>query len=571
MIPESIQRFLDSGLSLPWRSMTFFNFLLEATLAGSILIIVTLILRRVFRKKIGSRLIYMAWLLVAIRLLVPLALPNPLMDEFRPTNSTDSEARPVADQFRIRFPEAVGQLVYMINPPDDKNSIHPYENPISRLILTLASYTRWGVLGKICLLLYALGGVTIAGVFTLRHIRFRKKLMQESVGSLEGEHLALYESLCKDMGVKPLPVILADPLPSPCLVGVMKPIIALPLVLPPESLSEALRHELCHYKAKDPWWALLRCVCCAVHWFNPLVWMAQPFVSMDCEFACDERVAAALSDEERLHYGNTLILTAKQSYRPKAGILATGLTMTGRRLKKRVGAIVNMQTIKKTAAALTAVVLVALTFSAFFTAESTTQRNTLFSAFPFLRRDVYPTPDVAFSEPVAAMPLLNAAEAESAAKRYLATLFPNEKAAIETQYIYAVNKLSKSRWHISVYPPEDGETPLYTMELTSAGRLGVMYPDDGPANAEVRYNAALQLPGNLKKTLLDYSTLLGAAVLQSSRPYEAIIREDMESEKARFLTFGTGDADITVQIAPTFRLTGIRSNAADSFEGPQIP
>lgn len=42
MIPQSILDFFHAGKSLPFRSMTYFNFLLEATLAGSVLILVVL-------------------------------------------------------------------------------------------------------------------------------------------------------------------------------------------------------------------------------------------------------------------------------------------------------------------------------------------------------------------------------------------------------------------------------------------------------------------------------------------------------------------------------------------------
>ena len=69
MIPQSILDFFHAGKSLPFRSMSYFNFLLEATLAGSLLILVVVVLRAVFRKKIGSRLVYLAWILVAVRLL----------------------------------------------------------------------------------------------------------------------------------------------------------------------------------------------------------------------------------------------------------------------------------------------------------------------------------------------------------------------------------------------------------------------------------------------------------------------------------------------------------------------
>lgn len=71
------------------RAATVFNYLLEATLAGSVMIVLMLPVRRFLRSKLTSRLICFAWLLVAVRLLLPISLPNPMMNELRPTGSVN--------------------------------------------------------------------------------------------------------------------------------------------------------------------------------------------------------------------------------------------------------------------------------------------------------------------------------------------------------------------------------------------------------------------------------------------------------------------------------------------------
>ena len=50
------------------RSMTVFNFLLEATVIGSVIILLVIAVRALLRDRLGSRAIYAAWLLVAVRL-----------------------------------------------------------------------------------------------------------------------------------------------------------------------------------------------------------------------------------------------------------------------------------------------------------------------------------------------------------------------------------------------------------------------------------------------------------------------------------------------------------------------
>ena len=88
------------------RSMTVFNYLLEATLMGSVLMLLLITVRALLRDRLGSRVIYAGWAFVALRLLTPLSLPNPAMDEFRPGLSSDVAARPVADQVRQRIIDA---------------------------------------------------------------------------------------------------------------------------------------------------------------------------------------------------------------------------------------------------------------------------------------------------------------------------------------------------------------------------------------------------------------------------------------------------------------------------------
>lgn len=53
----------------------FLEYLLEASIGAAVLIPLVLIARRFFRVRVGSRAIYLAWLLVALRLLIPYRCP----------------------------------------------------------------------------------------------------------------------------------------------------------------------------------------------------------------------------------------------------------------------------------------------------------------------------------------------------------------------------------------------------------------------------------------------------------------------------------------------------------------
>jgi len=77
-------------------------------------------------------------------------------------------------------------------------------------------------------------------------------------------------------------------------------------------LRGILRHELQHLKRHDALWTWLGLVACAVHWFNPLVWLLFRRFTADRELACDEAALKSMRSEDRRTYGEALIKTAER-------------------------------------------------------------------------------------------------------------------------------------------------------------------------------------------------------------------------------------------------------------------
>lgn len=86
------------------------------------------------------------------------------------------------------------------------------------------------------------------------------------------------------------PVYLSPRASSPCLFGVFRPVIYLTpeSAADPTTRSHCIAHEQTHYRHGDQIWALLRGVCLALHWFNPLAWWAAKLARTDAELWCDE-------------------------------------------------------------------------------------------------------------------------------------------------------------------------------------------------------------------------------------------------------------------------------------------
>ncbi|MBP3650764.1 MAG: M56 family metallopeptidase [Clostridia bacterium] len=346
------------------RKAVLFNFLLEATIIASIAIVLMLIIRKVLRKQLGSRAIAFAWMLVAIRLLCPLTLPNPAINEIRSPFASDQGIRPIAGQVQVRFSDFVSDLDRLKYRYDWDR-----EHPIAQTTAALENAVYDGYFAKAAMWVYLAGAAGVAGWFLLRNIHFRHMLKAGRVEAISGKVEMEYHQLCVKRKCKALPVYYTDPLPSACLVGVVQPYIALPLTSKPNETIHVLDHEICHYKGWDHLWGLVRLLCCIVHWFNPLVWLAANLSMTDCELACDERVTRGLDEQQRKDYASVLVLAAARRNAPGLPVLATGMTMTGKKLRERVRNIVQNKQVLRWLAIIFAVIACLLLVMAFATSE----------------------------------------------------------------------------------------------------------------------------------------------------------------------------------------------------------
>lgn len=135
-----------------------------------------------------------------------------------------------------------------------------------------------------------------------------------------------------------LPVYQVAGLSSPCLFGVFHPAIYLckGTTDAPESLSMILQHEACHYRHKDHIWSVLRSLCLAIWWWNPLVWVAAVASKRDCEMACDEGTLAKVGWDQKFLYAKTLVdaVSDKRKFgMTVASTMVSGKSDTERRLR----------------------------------------------------------------------------------------------------------------------------------------------------------------------------------------------------------------------------------------------
>ena len=300
----------------------------EWIITSSLLILIVLLVRRLFRGRLSLRLQYALWLVVLVRLLIPgtvaqtgLSVLNYLPQTgVEVSQSTVTAPAPEdgggSGQAQPAQPAQAAEPVQPAAPAEPPGEGEPIQTP------SAPEPIPWqGVLTAVWLA----GAAAVAAALVISNLRFYLRLRRvRRAHPIPG--LAV-------------PVYVARGLPSPCLYGFPSPAVYLTPAAAgdPAVLGHVLAHELTHRRHGDHIWAVLRGAALALHWYNPLVWLSAALSKRDGELACDEGALRHADGPTRAAYGRALIrlVTTKPAL---TDLLCCATTMTAGKsgLKERI-------------------------------------------------------------------------------------------------------------------------------------------------------------------------------------------------------------------------------------------
>lgn len=304
----------------------------EMLITSSVLILGILGLRKLTLGRISMRLRYGLWLLVALRLLLPVSVGTSpisvmnLFSDFRQESAAQGgtfsgqggavqEESPRAGQ-TVKADEDAA-LLLLQNPAQEAGGLDKNITPVTDEMKdgTSASAAKEGIShGRTPLafgiaLVWLLGFLAVGGYLFFQRFRFVRYLRRNRRALSEGEIPAPMGEKLTGRGMR---VYRVKGLPGPCLVG--KHIyIGERMPQGEPEMRHVLAHEYCHRLHGDGFWAFLRCALGAVYWFDPLVWAAAFAARQDSDLACDEAAVRLLGQEERFAYGRTLLSLLQES------------------------------------------------------------------------------------------------------------------------------------------------------------------------------------------------------------------------------------------------------------------
>ena len=276
--------------------------MLREVLTVSALILAVLLVRAIFKNRVPKRMVYTLWLVVLVKLCLPgtlVSLPVlPAEEAAAPVQRVELPAQPLPAQ----------QPAQAVTQPQT-----PVQQPVSPAQGATEAPAKPLTAMQIFQIVWA-GGSALLGlwlfgtwlVFMVQPHKSRRFL---------GRHGRTR-------------IYISSTVKSPCLAGLVPAVYLTEDVLQTDSTELILRHELTHLRHLDFLWSLCRTAAVIAYWWNPFIWLAAICSKRDAELACDEAVAAGLSDAQRLVYARAILAQAPRK--------AAALSLAGPPVKERI-------------------------------------------------------------------------------------------------------------------------------------------------------------------------------------------------------------------------------------------
>lgn len=253
------------------------------SLTMSLISLLLILFSDIFGKRYKAKYRYIAWLIVALRLLVPVRF------DFDTAPITFQEpdilSKPIAqapensdDITHLPHYEPSGEIyegaeIYI---PSEKT----HEKQDKAYVLSVA---------QILTIVWSAGVVVFLSYHLIVLAAFNFKVKKRIV------HLK--DNIYKTTLIE-----------SPMMTGFFKKRILIPdIQLSDRELELILLHENAHARRGDIWYKLILVCANAMHWFNPIVYLMTHRANRDLEYSCDDLVTKGMTAEEKKEYSLTLL------------------------------------------------------------------------------------------------------------------------------------------------------------------------------------------------------------------------------------------------------------------------
>lgn len=346
-----------------------FKTILSLSLSGTLLILLLLLCRPLYRNRLSKRWQYYIWLLVISRLLFPITPETSLIGnlfkqaeqlvelsgDYSSANigsSDNANMKLNTEDSSVKYDAAtnsVNKQASMAHTTD--TGIDSDDSPQS-VTNTLANKPSRRISENTVQTLCILWLVAALLLFVRKITVYQSFVKYVIAGSKPVDDITLLERFGQTMAENHIKgtveLCVNDLVSSPLLIGFTHVRVVLPTIdLSEDDFYYTVLHELIHYKRRDMLYKWMVQLTICLHWFNPFVYLMGREVNRTCELSCDERVIATLSDKSRKSYGDTLLNAISTGGSYQDTLASVTLNESKELLKGRLEAIMKYKKIPK--------------------------------------------------------------------------------------------------------------------------------------------------------------------------------------------------------------------------------
>jgi bla regulator protein BlaR1 len=307
-----------------------------------------LLLRKVFRRRIPAGFLALGWVVIIATLLLPWRWPTGLspfnwLPSASPAFTVSHRANDASAPDSVVSPRDVPARIASAAPVGTTPAIEaggtvsavprPRRLPVDRMTgLTLIWLTGF----------IAFAGIRLSRwIHALRVVSGPARPVTDDLGDL-------VTACARELSISvPVRIGETSAVDTPSIWGLRRPTLLFPASFDRQMTRSELRlvilHELGHWCRRDLWMHELSQFARALHWFNPLVWIAARSFRDDCEAACDEFVMRRLSSREIHAYGAALLKVLGMARGQNRSPVGLGLFDHKQKLKIRIQMIAHYQ------------------------------------------------------------------------------------------------------------------------------------------------------------------------------------------------------------------------------------
>lgn len=345
------------------------EWLWQTTWQAAVLACLILLVQRLLGRRLSAPWRYRLWLLLVVRLVMPSSPESALsvfnVVKFEPRLPAAMQPAKLADlaplassggqrveKVPLLFDAALAQrrAIAAATP----GSARPGSSPSAKINHSVearaASVTHSeGIYREAAkqagLWVWAVGAALLLGRLGWSHFRFSRCLARYVPLSDPGI-IQLFDACRSAVGVAaPVALIETEEVETPAVFGLFRKRLLLPDGIFERFSSVELRHiflhELAHVRRRDLEMNWLTSLLQAVHWFNPVLWLAFSRMRADRELATDALALATDQEQDATHYGETLlkVLEGLNNRPVLPGVV--GIAEDKARIKERLRAIAH--------------------------------------------------------------------------------------------------------------------------------------------------------------------------------------------------------------------------------------